>query len=232
LRTSGLARSKLGVVLASAAMMDDVIGLVMVQVIANLGSASAGSFGWKTAVRPLGVSLAFAIGVPAACWMARPVIRMRWECWLGRLMRKEHVPVITQTLFLLGMVTAAIYAGTSSLFAAYLAGAVVSWWDGVRHPEKERKQKAEETGTTNGDPVIVQDALAGITTQTERVSATDVAKAPTFPTHGQATSGVEVFEKYFTAALHRVLKPFFFVRTSVWIRLIVICYSSSVLILS
>lgn len=232
MRTSGLARSKLGVVLASAAMMDDVIGLVMVQVIANLGSASEGIFGWRTVVRPLGVSLGFAVGVPAVCWVVRPVVKMRWEGWLWRLMRGEHVPVITQTLFLLGMVTAAIYAGTSSLFAAYLAGAVVSWWDGVRHPEKERKQKAEEAGTTNGDPVIVQDALAGETTQTGGVSTTDIAEAPTLTTHGRATSGVEVFEKYFAAALHRVLKPFFFVRTSALIRLIVIYHLSSVLILS
>lgn len=37
LGTSGLIKSRLGVVLSSAAIMDDVVGLVMVQVISNLG---------------------------------------------------------------------------------------------------------------------------------------------------------------------------------------------------
>jgi hypothetical protein len=35
------------------------------------------------------------------------------------------------TLLLLGFVTGATFAGTSRLFAAYLAGMVVSWWDDI-----------------------------------------------------------------------------------------------------
>ncbi|KAG5919587.1 hypothetical protein E4U61_000771 [Claviceps capensis] len=41
LGTSGLTRSRLGVILTTAAMMDDVVGLVLVQVISNLGKEGA-----------------------------------------------------------------------------------------------------------------------------------------------------------------------------------------------
>lgn len=43
LSTTELAKTRLGVVLGSAAMMDDVMGLVMVQIISNLGGGSGGS---------------------------------------------------------------------------------------------------------------------------------------------------------------------------------------------
>lgn len=60
LSTSGLTESRLGVVLSSATMMDDVIGLVVVQVISTLGQAS--SFDAITIVRPVMVSNSFRCG--------------------------------------------------------------------------------------------------------------------------------------------------------------------------
>src|SRR5688500_14323111 len=65
LATSGLSSTRLGVVLTSAAMMDDVVGLIMVQVISNLGSSS--SLAAVTVIRPVFVSLAFATLLPVAC---------------------------------------------------------------------------------------------------------------------------------------------------------------------
>merc|ERR1712000_500890 len=65
LATSGLSSTRLGVVLTSAAMMDDVVGLIMVQVISNLGSSP--SLDAVTVIRPVFVSLAFAILLPLAC---------------------------------------------------------------------------------------------------------------------------------------------------------------------
>src|SRR6478735_10368515 len=64
LGTSGLSTTRLGVVLTSAAMMDDVVGLIMVQVISNLGGDA---FDAITVVRPIMVSLAFAIVIPIMC---------------------------------------------------------------------------------------------------------------------------------------------------------------------
>lgn len=136
LATSGLVQSRLGVVLTSAAMMDDVAGLIMVQIISNLGSSDK-SISAVTVVRPLLVSLAFAVVVPFLCfWIVRPA-----TCWLNTQREKQYgtrlnailgargTALALHTLVLVGCVAAASYAGTSNLFAAYIAGASISWWD-------------------------------------------------------------------------------------------------------
>ena len=61
--------------LSSAAMMDDVVGLVMVQVISNLGE-SRDSFGAVTVVRPLAVSVGLAIAVPLICRFIASLIQL------------------------------------------------------------------------------------------------------------------------------------------------------------
>ncbi|KAF2715404.1 hypothetical protein K504DRAFT_478576 [Pleomassaria siparia CBS 279.74] len=97
LTSSGLSRSRLGFVLTSAAIMDDGVGLVMVQVISNLG----GHFSVVTVVRPIVVSLVFAIQ---------------------------------------SVSSGASYAGTSSLFAAYIA---------VSYPLPNAKQATPVEEKTN-----------------------------------------------------------------------------------
>lgn len=46
--------------------------------------------------------------------------------------RSQEAAFIAQTALLILLVVAADYAGASVLLAAYLAGVVVSWWDGRR----------------------------------------------------------------------------------------------------
>lgn len=74
LGTSGLVSTRLGSVLTTAAMMDDVVGLVMVQIVSSLGSTgSESSFSAATVVRPVLVSAAFAVVLPLACrYIVRP----------------------------------------------------------------------------------------------------------------------------------------------------------------
>lgn len=193
LRTSGLASTRLGVVLASAAMMDDVVGLVMVQVISNLGTASSGSFSWRTVVRPLGVSLAFAIVVPLGCWgVVKPLTKALQRGAFQKVLGAEYTPFIIHTAVLLGLITAATFAGTSNLFAAYLAGAAVSWWDSEVHSTGEI--------ATNHSSEPRDSSTVSIPSQTQPHAET------------KATSGNEVFERFYATALHRILKPFFFVR--------------------
>ncbi|KIY04003.1 uncharacterized protein Z520_00695 [Fonsecaea multimorphosa CBS 102226] len=99
-KTTNLTTSRLGTILTSAAMLDDVAGLIMVQIITNLGSGPT-SISATMIMRP--------VCVP--CFRHRPT---------GGL----------QALALLAtVVTAASYAGTSNLFAAYMAGPTVSWID-------------------------------------------------------------------------------------------------------
>ena len=194
LGTSGLLQSRIGVVLTSAAMMDDVVGLVMVQVISNLGQKSA-DISAVTIVRPVMVSLAFAIMSPIICVaVAKPVttflngLRSRQPSGsLNKMLRTAEAALVIHTLILIGFVTAATYAGTSGLFAAYIAGASISWWDtSVPH--------FEDVATPSG-----QD------TQPDSNAAT-----PGQPTEAPLT-GVEVYEKYYLAPVNRILRPFFFV---------------------
>lgn len=136
LKTTGLTTSRLGIVLTSAAMLDDVIGLIMVQVIANLGSQS-GSFTASTLLRPIFASLGFAVLLPIFCtFVVGPVLK-KWNKskvafprWLwDSVSNRRSISFLFSTGVLVALVSAASYAGTSALFAAYLAGAGLSWFD-------------------------------------------------------------------------------------------------------
>ncbi|KAK1915132.1 hypothetical protein P3342_002939 [Pyrenophora teres f. teres] len=95
LASSGLASSRLGVVLTSAAMMDDVVGLpvVMVQVISNLGDDS---FSWVNVVRAVLVSVTFALIAPT-------------HARLNSALQKSQAAFTIHTLSLIGLVTGATY---------------------------------------------------------------------------------------------------------------------------
>lgn len=132
LKTSGLTQSRLGVVLTSAAMLDDVVGLVMVQIISNLGVTES-SFRAVTVIRPIGVSVAFAVVVPLSCHFIVKPFAMRVRSSKARppalLLNKSQFAFLIHTTILIGFVVGSSYAGTSNLFAAYLAGTSISWYD-------------------------------------------------------------------------------------------------------
>lgn len=165
--------------------MDDVVGLVAVRVIEELRGGKGGSVDVVTVVRPVCVSLGFAVAAPVGCVVVgRMRRRVRWVTRLfgkvsGRcatLFSRQQVAFACHTLFLLGMVTDASYAGTSDLFAAYIAGAVVSWWDGA---------VPETVGTDQG-----------------RAAETDGAL--------EAGTGMAVYKAYYQSTVERVLRPLFF----------------------
>jgi Kef-type K+ transport system membrane component KefB len=210
LRASGFISSRLGVVLASAAMMDDVVGLVMVQIISNLG-ASGASISAVTVVRPLLISVGFAVCTPLAClFVAKP-----FTVWLNAQRTKRPQGLVNRTLtasgaawtihtaILVGLVTGSTYAGTSNLFAAYIAGAAISWWDSeVVHPAFDGPETRVPAATS-----------AGYDTPASRADATPTAhQSSEACQHASRTSGLETFEMYYSQPLERILKPFFFVR--------------------
>lgn len=216
LRSTGLMSSRLGVVLTSAAMMDDVIGLVMVQVISNLGLSSA-NISAVTIIRPLLVSLAFAVCAPLICvYMAKPL-----TLWLNSqrvthpkgiinlLLGNERAPLIIHTCILIGSITGSTYAGTSNLFAAYIAGASITWWDSeVPHLPCETLSAATPAPRTHtGDIPPAQSEISESSetnnTETSGNAALELAKA--------RSTGRATFEQYYLQPLDRILKPFFFV---------------------
>ncbi|KAF2142848.1 uncharacterized protein K452DRAFT_357919 [Aplosporella prunicola CBS 121167] len=207
LSTSGLTKSRLGVVLTSAAMMDDVVGLVMVQVISNLGGSSS-SFNSTTVIRPVFVSIAFGILVPLACWLiVRPgtlyVNRLRESnssSTFNKLVSLERVVFLIHTLILVAMVAGGSYAGTSNLFTAYLAGACISWWDTELPHAQISKHKAsgqQPEGTHNRPSVKYTGSTDNNGLGSQRPVSND-------------TSGFVIYEEYYQQPVERILKPLFF----------------------
>ncbi|TIA50472.1 Sodium/hydrogen exchanger [Aureobasidium pullulans] len=226
LNTSGLDKSRLGVILSSAAMLDDVAGLVMVQVISNLGQ-SADSFTAITVIRPVFVSIAFAVVAPAVCWaIVKPITKST----LAQTGKKDEeqsnlrtwicTPVaafIAHTLVLLGLVTGSTYAGTSNLFAAYIAGAVINWWDALVDATLQEQVSASITekkarkGKKTTQPQR-EGAVVSSPTSSDN-SAPDACEPaidrPVSATHDKLRGAV-VYEHMYAPAMNTILKPFFF----------------------
>jgi hypothetical protein len=210
-------------------MMDDVVGLVMVQVISNLGGEN---FSAVTVIRPILVSIAFAVVVPIAClFILKPV-----TLWLNRyreshptaaindVMRRTQTAFVFDTALLIALIAGATYAGTSNLFAAYIAGATISWWDSElphavlktderSNPTKERDRAATSSSTDSSD------AIAG---PSKRKDATNPGKlderAEQSQSHQEADRhekadqlcGAAIYEQYYHQAVSKILQPLFF----------------------
>ncbi|KAL0955288.1 hypothetical protein HGRIS_004178 [Hohenbuehelia grisea] len=153
LGTSGLSQTRLGVVLTSAAMMDDIVALIMVQVISNLGTTAEASFSPATVVRPVFVSIGLAILVLLGCrFISSPLARrQKGDGYLYRYILRHDLLFIVHTLTLVGFVTTASYVGTSVLFAAYLAGASISWYDSESSSAKVKPVSVEAAASKDGN---------------------------------------------------------------------------------
>lgn len=241
LSTSGLTHSRLGVVLSSAAMMDDIVGLVMSSIISSLGKSS--DFSAITVVRPVLVSIAFAVIVPLIClFVVKPltihgfaVVASRKEGRLFKQMSTRSAAVTFHTLVLITLITGASYAGTSVLFAAYLAGALSTWWDGVfeecvhageRAPRHDDNTKASaergrnqsiaycrsgNTQSSCAESSVQQKTTDSETLQPDKPDPPKQSKPAEIPSADSThLRGSQVFEKYYHPALQTTLKPFFF----------------------
>lgn len=143
LKSAGLEKTRLGVVLTSAAMLDDVIGLVMIQVVSGLGK-DGGKVSVESVVRPVAASLGLVFAVVGVAWVAKKALGARK--WGGGWERRW----VIQTMVLFGAVAAAGYAGASVLFAAFLAGAGVSWWDDWREDQKKASEESDVSPRVKG----------------------------------------------------------------------------------
>ncbi|EWZ29047.1 Sodium/hydrogen exchanger family-domain-containing protein [Fusarium oxysporum Fo47] len=222
LGSSGLIKSRLGVVLTSAAMMDDVVGLVMVQIISNLGGSSS-SISAVTIIRPLLVSAAFAICAPVACLL----ISKPFTLWLNehrtkqpsgvanRILTRSSSIWVIHTSILIGCVASSSYAGTSNLFAAYIAGASISWWDTeVPHPtlnrlvSEETSPPSQNTGDRDGGET--RDTVSPTDSESESRPTPSESELRSTPSSTPLFSGAQIYNSYFMQPLEKVLRPFFF----------------------
>jgi len=213
--------------------MDDVVGLVMVQVISNLGG---GDVDVITIIRPILVSIAFAVVVPLACWMpVKPLTLLmnsyrinHPDAWLSRVLQLRQTAFALHTAILLALVVGASYAGTSNLFASYIAGASISWWDSeLPHPAKRSrncesgpsKEKTSAALSTQGHIVHPEEVAASLTeddnivrqqSEQDRSDATSSEPRHDVNRDDEKTSGPAIYERYYQQAVGRILQPFFF----------------------
>ena len=106
------------------------------------------------------------------------------------------------------MVSSATYAGTSGLFAAYLAGAVASWYDTIVY--KARLPSRETTQDTQPSHLAEQTSDE-IKAQT--LAADPVSPAPQNDVNSQGNlKGLSssIYEEYYHNPVATLLKPFFF----------------------
>ncbi|KAK5133556.1 hypothetical protein LTR08_007595 [Meristemomyces frigidus] len=216
LATSGLSDSRLGVVLTSAAMLDDVAGLVMVQVISALGRGS--HFDAVEVVRPVCVSVAFAVLLPLlGLCVVKPVVRRyrRDANAAGRspegsrlrdLLARAEFAVLFHAAVLLALVAGASYAGTSDLFAAYLAGVSISWWDGYLAELGSERQRLAVVPQRPSSPAN----SAAQSTLEPRLAVSENAQETTGTEDVSRSTGVAVYKRYYAPAVRAILKPFFF----------------------
>lgn len=234
LSTSGLTESRLGIALSSAAMMDDAVGLVMVEVISNLGHSS---FDAITGIRPVLVSLALAILLPLACrWVVRPLTLKVWQPLedsaesLRRFLGFRVGMLMVHTGVLLALVTGSTFAGTSNLFASYLAGAAVTWWSSLRDEQKntrvpdsspELKEMPSRRGETREPDRPVSTPSQDTTlicpvptaaSESENPNNEKTADQSVGPASVSAPqlSGLAIYEHYYASPVRYILKPFFF----------------------
>lgn len=209
-------------------MLDDVAGLVMVQVISNLGR-SADSFSSVTVIRPVFVSIAFAVFVPIFCWtVVKPITKYVFAQQLtvekeqSKVRKWGCTPVsafAAHTLVLLGLVTGSTYAGTSNLFAAYIAGAAINWWDALvsttlqertgATSEKNAPKGKKPSNSSGGKVTTSSPSSSDVSTSMAHVPATEQS----FSKVHNKLKGVVIYEHMYAPAMNSILKPFFFVST-------------------
>ncbi|KAI4768023.1 CPA2 familytransporter [Aureobasidium sp. EXF-3400] len=146
-----LSQTRVGTVLVSAAVIDDVSGLVMSSVIHDLGSVSGGAdvnLGWLIG-RPILASILMAALTPLLCkYVFAPLFRRYIEHHFARF---DHLSnVVLMVLVLCAFISIAAFAGTSVLFGAFLAGSFLTYLPS-KHPEGPFVVYSREHGEQNDD---------------------------------------------------------------------------------
>ncbi|KAF8153072.1 Sodium/hydrogen exchanger family-domain-containing protein [Crassisporium funariophilum] len=112
-------KTRVGAVLLSAALLDDVVGLVIAAIIQNLSFSSGIS--WLTIVRPILVSLAFGLLTPLSAYLLHRASLKLPSSWMHRIYSTD-IQLFLIVSILSAFVAGSKYAGTSEIFGAYLAG--------------------------------------------------------------------------------------------------------------
>ncbi|KAF9045546.1 Sodium/hydrogen exchanger family-domain-containing protein [Panaeolus papilionaceus] len=204
--------TRVGSVLMSAALLDDIIGLVMAAIIVELASHPASTVPPAAIVRPIFVSLAFGLFTPAVAISTRYVLRrfVSGRSWAHHLLA-PRIQLLFIILSLSGFVTAAKFSGTSELFGAYLAGTFLCYVfedlpasnvTDIEYSPHITRQDA--TGPAKRSGAVEMDIRkANRSTSPSGNAPTDVKTHDLHPTHTSFTTYIAPF-------LNGFLSPLFF----------------------
>jgi Kef-type K+ transport system membrane component KefB len=146
-----LSQTRVGTVLISAAVIDDVSGLVMSSVIGELGVLETSedvNLGWLIG-RPILASILMAVLTPLLTrYLLAPAFRRYIE---NRFARYDHVSNVgLMILVLCAFISIAAFSGTSVLFGAFLAGSFLTYLPS-KHSEGPFVVLSREEGEQNDD---------------------------------------------------------------------------------
>jgi hypothetical protein len=198
--------------------MDDVVGLVMLQIVSGLGGGSTG-ISAATVIRPIIVSLAFAVLVPVACRLVvGPLIRVldhlrdrHADSLVIGKSKTHHTCFIAQTVLLIGLVVAASYAGASVLLAAYLAGIVGAWWDAKAQEATPTAESISTTPDVNSEGTDYSPHRASLTVSDQDPAPTSSEMEVQPRPEVTRITASDIYGLYYRPSIECVLKPFFFV---------------------
>lgn len=195
LSSAGMQKTRIGVVLVGAAMMDDVVGLVMVNIVTTLGSGS--SEPWPI-VRPIAASVGMLLVTLFIClYVLKPVCAWVVTCSPSSLVSSAkggqtkglrtvavepfrnvpHLSFAMSMAVLIVFVVIASFIDASVLLSAFLAGGVTTYfWEthSEHHSQQPQSQEDHIQNDFHGDPS-------------------------------------QMYNKYFKSVIDFVLVPFFFV---------------------
>jgi len=146
-----LSQTRVGTVLISAAVIDDVSGLVMSSVIGELGVLETSqnvNLGWLIG-RPILASILMAVLTPLLTkYILAPFFRRYIE---NRFAQYDHLSNVgLMVLVLSAFISIAAFSGTSVLFGAFLAGSFLTYLPS-KHPEGPFVVLSREEGEQNDD---------------------------------------------------------------------------------
>jgi Kef-type K+ transport system membrane component KefB len=205
-------QSKLGVVLLSAAVMDDVVAFIFAKLLSIIGSGSTGGSELGVGIgRTIGVTVGLAVvAMPISRWGIKPLYKKlmaRKDKWEGKSWGGQGLILMIMAVLFIGMIAAAGYGGTSPLYGVYLAGLITSYLS-------REKDQLPTTALTPESQVNTDDI-----TRTTSHPGSAVAMNP-IPTPPNKPSEVEVnleeptflatFETYLYPTMTFLLLPLFF----------------------
>lgn len=211
-------QSKLGVVLLSAAVMDDVVAFIFAKLLSIIGSGSTGGNELGVGIgRTIGVTVGLAVvALPVSRWILKPIydrLMARKSRWADKNWGGQGLILMIMAVLFIGMIAAAGYGGTSPLYGVYLAGLITSYLSPER---KELPTSIDSTAT----PSASEDNVDGISrTQSNTASGIAMNPIPSPPNKPHSiksehepdeASFLATFETYLYPVMTFLLLPLFF----------------------